>query len=261
MIPQKKKNNFQIVVSRYNEDISWTYKYQPNVIIYNKGKDHISGSIRIPNVGRESHTYLYHIIQNYDSLPERIVFVQGRCPSFGYEHPSKGGHLYSNYYFDDYIRSQQDIELIITSCVTRDLHYLHVRKGYDKYQNIRRPISRMPTNTKIDHWLPATNFTNFRDYLNNLKKSQKGTHTLESFWKKYVSKDHQLPTYLYYNQGAQFSVSREVILQHSLQYYQQLITELEKDINPYQGYFMEWVWPYILTKKKSTSKKKDESYN
>ena len=81
------------------------------------------------------------------------------------------------------------------------------------------------------------------------------------FWKKYVSKDHQLPTYLYYNQGAQFSVSREVILQHSLQYYQQLITELEKDINPYQGYFMEWVWPYILTKKKSTSKKKDESYN
>ena len=242
---QKKKKDFQIVVSRYNEDISWTFKYYPNIIIYNKGEDHISDSISLPNVGRESHTYLYHIVSNYHQLADRTVFVQGSCPSFGY-HQKKGGHLYSNYYFSDYIQTHHEIELIVTSCVSSDLTKLSIRKGYDKYRNIKRPISKMPSNTHEDHWLNFTNFSDFKDYVHQLKISQKGTHTLESFWKKYISDKHQLPLFLYYNQGAQFSVSRDVILQHSLQFYQSLLTELEHDINPYQGYYMEWLWPYLL---------------
>tara|TARA_A100001015_G_C14323310_1_gene456449 strand:+ start:101 stop:412 length:312 start_codon:yes stop_codon:yes gene_type:complete len=97
---ESKKKDFQIVVSRYNEDISWTEKYSPHVIIYNKGVDSIQNAISLPNVGRESHTYLYHIISNYHNLAERTIFVQGSQPSFGYQGHGKGGHLYSNYYFD-----------------------------------------------------------------------------------------------------------------------------------------------------------------
>ena len=242
---QKKKKNFQIVVSRYNEDISWTLKYSPNVVIYNKGQDDIPNAISLPNVGRESHTYLYHIITNYHHLADLTVFVQGSCPSFGYQ-GKQGGHLYSNYYFDDYIHTNQEIELIVTSCISSNLNQLSLRKGYEKYRNIRRPISKMPLNTPEDHWLNFTDFSDFKKYVHNLKIDQKGNHTLESFWTTYISKKHQLPQFLYYNQGAQFSVSKEVIHRHSLSFYQALLKELDHNINPYQGYYMEWLWPYLL---------------
>lgn len=258
MTQKKTFRDYQIVVARYNEDISWTSKYQPNVIIYNKG-NYLPKSISLPNVGRESHTYLYHIVNNYNNLADRTIFFQGSCPSFGYSSPGQGGHLYSNYYFEDYIYSNKDIELIITSCVSKNLSQLSIRKGYHRYENIPRPISLMPTNTHKDHWLPRTDFQNFKEYLDKLKKSQKGSHTLESFWKKYISDKHTIPDFLFYNQGAQFSVSRKIIQQHSLEYYQKLLTELEKDINPYQGYYMEWLWPYILNKNRLSPKETSQT--
>jgi hypothetical protein len=46
----------KIIVSRYNEDISWTKEFS-NVVIYNKGET-LKGDyneIELENVGRESH--------------------------------------------------------------------------------------------------------------------------------------------------------------------------------------------------------------
>lgn len=68
----------KIVVSRYDEDMEWTKKYT-NVIIYNKGNALVgySNVIDLPNIGREGHTYYYHIYTNYDSLDEYTIFLQG----------------------------------------------------------------------------------------------------------------------------------------------------------------------------------------
>ena len=71
-------------MSRFNENLNWINtspfdKY--NFIVYNKGKNsdfdhsHISRTISYPNVGRESHTYLQHIIDNYDNLADINVFL------------------------------------------------------------------------------------------------------------------------------------------------------------------------------------------
>ena len=78
---------FQIVVSRYLEDISWlnffSGKEEFEILIYNKGEklDGIFPKnfkiIEIENIGRESHTYLHYLIDNYNSLPEKIIFTQG----------------------------------------------------------------------------------------------------------------------------------------------------------------------------------------
>mgnify|MGYP000642643650 CR=1 FL=1 len=75
----------QIIISRYNEDLSWV-KQMVNedieIFIYNKGPkiiEEYSPKVKISdleNVGRESHTYLHHIINNYDELPEKIIFTQ-----------------------------------------------------------------------------------------------------------------------------------------------------------------------------------------
>ena len=75
----------QIVISRYSEDLSWTEslpKIDSLIFIYNKGRKINSllspefKVIDLENIGREAHTYLHHIIENYNSLPERIIFTQ-----------------------------------------------------------------------------------------------------------------------------------------------------------------------------------------
>jgi hypothetical protein len=70
----------EIVIARYNEDLSWIKKLPKSIkiTIYNKGNDDIEHSfIKLPNIGRESHTYLYHIINNYDKLADQTIFCQG----------------------------------------------------------------------------------------------------------------------------------------------------------------------------------------
>lgn len=75
------KNEINIVVARYNEDINWLLPYNDIIIIYNKGKTNFEyvfdNIINITNIGREGHTYLYHIINNYHNLANRIIFTQG----------------------------------------------------------------------------------------------------------------------------------------------------------------------------------------
>lgn len=71
------------VIARYEEDITWVRELKVPVTIYNKGKtptglesDH--AVISRPNMGRESETYLHHIIENYDSLPDYLFLIQGK---------------------------------------------------------------------------------------------------------------------------------------------------------------------------------------
>ena len=72
----------EIVVARYNENLDWLKKIKKSkdlkITVYNKGPDDIDVPfIRLPNIGRESHTYLYHIINNYDNLADQTIFCQG----------------------------------------------------------------------------------------------------------------------------------------------------------------------------------------
>ncbi len=77
----KIKEKYQIVIARYNEDIRWLLPFKDITIIYNKGNHDIIlnkfQTIYLENVGRESHTYLYHIINNYDNLADKTLFFQG----------------------------------------------------------------------------------------------------------------------------------------------------------------------------------------
>ena len=70
--------NTQMVIARYNEDVSWLKNYE-NVIIYNKGEKIQSKHqvFELPNIGREAHTILYHIFSNYEDLADNTVFLPG----------------------------------------------------------------------------------------------------------------------------------------------------------------------------------------
>jgi len=82
-------NNIELVISRYNEDLEWLKEEPYNKLpltIYNKGpnedfyKPHLLKKIvKLPNVGVCDHTYLYHIIDNYDNLSNVTIFLPGSC--------------------------------------------------------------------------------------------------------------------------------------------------------------------------------------
>jgi hypothetical protein len=75
----------ELVVARYNEDIEWLDSYPFNkfpIVIYEKGSKHSTKhrTIKLPNVGRDYHSYLTYIITNYDNLPDVVLFLPGSVP-------------------------------------------------------------------------------------------------------------------------------------------------------------------------------------
>lgn len=71
----------ELVVARYAEDLGWLRNVpeQIRVMVYDKNVEHpYPDSIRLPNVGREAHTYLQHIVTRYDSLAPLTIFCQGK---------------------------------------------------------------------------------------------------------------------------------------------------------------------------------------
>ncbi len=68
---------FDLVVAKYKEDITWADKIPFRKFIYNKSNEELPDSIKLQNIGREAHTWSYHICTNYDSLDEYTIFVQG----------------------------------------------------------------------------------------------------------------------------------------------------------------------------------------
>lgn len=71
--------SLELVVARHREDLRWLRKVpaQVRVTVYDKGGE-AAGAIPLPNVGREAHTYLHHIVSRYDDLAETTIFAQGK---------------------------------------------------------------------------------------------------------------------------------------------------------------------------------------
>jgi hypothetical protein len=64
-----------VVIASYKEDVSYINRINANVIVYDKGERDLG--IQLQNVGREAHTYVHHIVNNYKNLPEWTAFIQG----------------------------------------------------------------------------------------------------------------------------------------------------------------------------------------
>ena len=75
--------------------MDWLEPIANETIVYNKATslntkipvEKFQDVRTLPNVGRESHTYLTYVIENYDTLPDVITFSQGRIDDHGYPRP------------------------------------------------------------------------------------------------------------------------------------------------------------------------------
>jgi len=79
----------ELVVAHYTENLNWLRNLPTGLptTVYDKSPDHSAGpdAILLPNVGREAHTYLHHIVSRYDSLAEWTIFCQGKPFDHAYD--------------------------------------------------------------------------------------------------------------------------------------------------------------------------------
>ena len=73
---------YEFVISQYKEELDWLAPVANHCHIYHKGSQDIPHFEyrqweKLPNIGREGHSYLHHIINNYDYLSDITVFLQG----------------------------------------------------------------------------------------------------------------------------------------------------------------------------------------
>lgn len=63
------------MIARYKEDVSWLKRLSGyRVYVYNK---FYKEGLQLPNIGREAHTYVHHIVENYEKLDTISIFLQG----------------------------------------------------------------------------------------------------------------------------------------------------------------------------------------
>jgi ankyrin repeat protein/GR25 family glycosyltransferase involved in LPS biosynthesis/mannosyltransferase OCH1-like enzyme len=212
--------NFEVVVARYNEDLSWIVKEfgeHTKVTVYNKGKDNLEylpdsyNIVPLPNVGVEVHTYLTHIINNYDNLADRVFFTQG-LP-------------YDNAVLLPLLEYQRGS---IPACT-----------------NIRGKCLPISIDEVQEYFI---NYDwNTRD--NGKYKNCAGQNgTMKDFFYNFVDKENYTDPLLLAYYGAIFSVEKDKIRLNGKEYYQTMLPVFNK-FSPIEGHFIERSWNNIFQKR------------
>lgn len=213
-------DNIELVIARYNEDLEWTtqepfnkYKYT----VYNKGKNenfnktNVKKIISLKNVGRCDHTYLYHIINNYNDLGDIVVFLPG---SLNMNNKIESGkNLLNNISINN--------KAVFLGHYTDDLK----KKFY---------------NFKIDEW--KASYGPNSEENNESKLLESNPRPFGEWFTKHFG-DINIKTHCY---CGIFSIDKRDIIQHPVSRYQHLIKDLDTHSNPEAGHYFERSWGAVF---------------
>lgn len=199
----------QIVVARYNENLDWLSPMSHICKVYNKGDDSIANSINLPNVGRESHTYLHHIIENYDSLSEITLFIQGRITDH---------HTYRN-----------DIEFI-NQLISDAVIY-----GYSQNAHMHNV-----------GFLGAYSYLKMANKWKNLKDSGQTFGEWMTDVMKLGNREYDKYKMLKWYRNGIFSLSKERIHAYPKSFYENLLKYVDNHVDPETGHYFERAWYEIF---------------
>lgn len=212
----------EIIISRFNEDLKWTtegifneYKY----IVYNKGdnenfeKSNVNKIINVENVGRCDHTYLYHIVTNYDNLSDITVFFPG---SLDLEYKKKRANG------------------ILTRIKSSNTTYAFF--AGERSINIRKNLGDF----MLDNWQSS----NIQNLEKNNEKSLKLSHIRPyGNWFDYYFGKIRVHFLCYWSI---FSIDKRDIIQHPISRYIILVNQLNTSSNPEIGHYIERSWCAIF---------------
>ncbi len=204
-----------LIIARYNENINWLKNYKDfQIIIYNKGDKLFESEyfkiINLENLGRESHTWLYHIVNNYNNLNSINIFLQGKL-----EDLNCMAYLNPNSYI----------------------------KKINKYGfSVKRYGLLGPMHWDWNVGVDKDNRYKIQWLNNEITKSKLG---FRSFSKKLFP---EIPLFVATSYSGCFAVKKENILMNDINFYKELLTILGKSKNPIEGHYMERLWCYIFTR-------------
>jgi len=217
------KNNVEIVVSRYNEDLVWLNEYPFNqfeYIVYNKGdneefeKNNVKQIVRLDNVGRCDHTYLYHIVNNYNNLSNIIVFFTGSLKNNA--------------------RKKQFAISILNHIINSNYQTTCFIGNYSK--NLKQKFLTF----RLDYYSCSDPDNFSKNSENILQKCKLRPYGL---WYKYFFGN--TPSH-WWSLGGIFSIDKRDIIQHPVQRYQHLLLTLNDHSNPEAGHYIERSWGAIF---------------
>jgi hypothetical protein len=209
--------DINIVVSRYNENLNWiNNKPFDNYFItcYNKGinNDFKINSphkiVKLDNVGKCDHTYLYHIVHNYENLSEYIIFLPGS----------------NNIHY----------KLLKSKNLINHIEY------YKQLVNIGSIINENIKDKFFDFKIEHYKTTDANNYKIN-KESKTDLSKIRPFNKWYENHFGNINVNFYTWWGI-FAITREIIYQHPKEYYEKILEEVSYSSNPEVGHYIERAW-------------------
>jgi len=241
-------SSVEVVVAHYTENLSWTREYErPGVefTVYSKSMPPPEGSIVLPNVGREAHTFLYHIVRHYHHLADWTVFTQAVRPSWGYHGGGEAsGHLSDTVEFADYLRPfpNGSDSFFVFSAASQFPSARHINRVGFMIKNLKESVmgkSMCPPGA-------ANGWTNWWwDASHPHLWAKASDITMLEFYHRFIAVNNEYtdePLTLAFAQGARFAVSRERIHARPREYYAALLEQLSHSIMPMEGYWMEAAW-------------------
>jgi hypothetical protein len=243
----------EVVVAHFGEALDWTraYRDRADFVVYAKSNRtrQPAGSVRLPNVGRESHTYLHHIVSHYDSLANWTVFTHGGSPSFGYHgHRRGGGHLNHGVSFSDYLVPQPHSLFVDTAAFSSQrsdsLFASSLRMSYLYTTDALASNETCPADP--DQWSAWWDMGRFAQYVQRKVEAQGGMHVVD-FFNQYVRPEAPAnAVQVSFPQGARFAATSDAIRARPRAYYEALLRTVSGDVDPWSGFYLEWAWPSVL---------------
>jgi hypothetical protein len=226
-----------IVSNHANHDLEWIkmsydYGFSPkNTIIYDRTPEdfpnkssinHLGKVIKTSNVGSNPHDIGKYIVNNYENLPEQMIFVKGNLLEKGYS--TKERFIYalkSNWFVpidrgplrekinefpllcnDNWFSFPIEWEFNHQTC--GDIANLHETKVYPRIKN-------------------------FKDFLKDL----------------FVIEENEFPTYISFAPGANYAVPKNCILKYNKNLYKKIMFYTNYHNNPLEAHWFERVFQYM----------------
>jgi hypothetical protein len=188
------KSNF-LVVNQFHYDVSWVEKYTDNYVIYDKGGTENEGekTIKLPNIGHNLHTYFHHIIENYDSLPDVLIFVKGDV-------------------FPRHCKEEKFLKVINNTELTALESYDDVDTSTNSAMRLTSEGGYMEINNSwyVPHHV-SRHFINYNQFF------------------KTIFVNPQIPLWVRFAPGANYIVPKENILRYEKRFYEKLNSYIDYD--------------------------------
>jgi hypothetical protein len=206
-----------LVIAYYKENLDWlaAYKDRPfrKIFLYTKGAEHPASPLpyiekKLPNIGRCDHTYLHHIVEEYDDLPTVTIFATGSAHAIAHK--------------------KQNLDFIVQKAFsTHDT----VFRG-QRHKSIKDTFHDF----KLNSW-QATNSNNKEDASKDTLHPARIRPFKQWYEKTFPGIDVDFVTF-----GGVFAVSKPHIHNRKKESYMRLMRQFPKHSNPELGHYFERAW-------------------